>query len=107
MVRTISDLVSEYDDLLIKIQEFVRDSRWVSVLQSWREELKSPLGKEQLGAHAKRTARALAGMESIGDIASADPNREFLAEVEDLFAKCKEIRELCEAQSGRDPNLSS
>jgi hypothetical protein len=58
-------------------------------------------------AAAKRTARALAGMESIGDIASADPNREFLAEVEDLFAKCKEIRELCEAQSGRDPNLSS
>ena len=42
-----------------------------------------------------------------GDIASADPNREFLAEVEDLFVKCKEIRELCEAQSGRDPNLSS
>jgi len=73
------------------------------VLQAWREELKSPLGKEQLH---KRTATALAGMESIGDIASADPNREFLAEVEDLFAKCKEIRELCEAQSGRDPNLS-
>jgi hypothetical protein len=55
----------------------------------------------------KWTATALAGIESIGDIASADPNREFLAEVEDLFAKCKEIRELCEAQSGRDPNLSS
>jgi hypothetical protein len=58
MVRTISDLVSEYDDLLIKIQEFVRDSRWVSVLQSWREELKSLLGKE-LGAHAQMDSDSL------------------------------------------------
>jgi hypothetical protein len=71
MVRAIPDLISEYDDeLLVKIQEFIRDSRWVSVLQSWREELKGPLGKGQLGAHAKRTARALGGMESIGEIAS-------------------------------------
>ena len=46
--------------------------RWVFALQAWREELIGNVSNAGLNEHAKRTAGALGGMESIGEIALAD-----------------------------------
>jgi hypothetical protein len=96
-MKTPSDLASEYAELLIKVQEMLqtrRQSAWVMVLQLWIKQLEAGIAGAELVTHAKRTARALGGMESIGEIASADRDQVFLKLVEALSAKCTEITRL-------------
>jgi hypothetical protein len=88
------NLVAEYDRLLEEIQNALQarhHDKWVSVLRGWREELRQGNSKGMLGAHAKRTARSLGGMESIGEIAQTHQDERLLKLVESLFAKCEEV----------------
>ena len=90
-----SELVAEYDGLLGEVQKAMLDRHqdvWASTLQAWREELDPAISASALREHAKRTARALGGMESIGEIAQMGHDDRLLRIVEALFAKCKEIQ---------------
>lgn len=97
-MERVPNLVREYNVLLGDVQEKLQirhQDVWVSALQRWRDELTENLSNMALSAHAKRTARTLGGMESIGEIASADRDQRFLELVEALFAKCREIEKAC------------
>jgi hypothetical protein len=59
--------------LVVRHQE-----KWVAPLNIWRSELKNGPSPSELRSHAERTARALGGMESIGEIALGDNDQEFL-----------------------------
>ena len=88
--------VAEYDCLLAELQKAMEarhQERWVFALQAWREELIGNVSNAGLNEHAKRTAGALGGMESIGEIALADRDERLIELVEELFAKCKKIVE--------------
>jgi len=88
--------ISRYDELLARTQAMLsarHQEKWAAALNTWRAELKNRLSPAELRSHAQRTARALGGMESIGEIALGDNDQEFLRLVEDLFAICKEIIE--------------
>jgi hypothetical protein len=90
------NLVAEYDCLLAEIQKAMEarhHDQWVLALQAWRQELIGNISNVALNEHAKRTARALGGMESIGEIGLADRDERLLKLVEELFAKCKKIVE--------------
>jgi hypothetical protein len=89
------NLVAKYDCLLAEVQKAMQarhHDHWVLALQAWREELVG-ITNAGLNEHAKRTARALGGMESIGEIALADRDERLLKLVEELFARCKKIVE--------------
>jgi hypothetical protein len=89
------ELVAEYVRLLSKTQEMLdlhREKQWVSVLQEWRDELTNPTPKPDLKRHAERTARALGGMESIGEVALASQDDAFMKLLDTLYATCLKIR---------------
>jgi len=65
--------------------------KWAATLNTWRAELRNDSSRAELQSHAARTARALGGMESIGEIALGDGDKEFLKLVEALYATCKQI----------------
>jgi hypothetical protein len=90
----VSELVAEYDGLLREVRKAMVDRHqetWASTLQAWGEELNPAISTSALREHAKRTARALGGMESIGEIAQTSHDEQLLKLVEALFAKCKAI----------------
>jgi hypothetical protein len=89
------ELVSEYLRLLSQTQEMLalhREKQWVSVLQEWRDELTNTTPTADLNRHAERTARALAGMESIGEVALASQDDAFTRLLDALYATCLRIR---------------
>jgi hypothetical protein len=89
------ELVGEYHRLLSQTQEMLaihREKRWVSILQSWRDELTSTPTAVDLRQHAERTARALGGMESIGEVALASQDESFKKLLDALYATCTQIR---------------
>jgi len=66
--------------------------QWVSVLQAWRAELTDSTPEADLKRHAERTARALGGMESIGEVALSSQDDEFKKVLDALYATCLKIR---------------
>jgi len=87
------ELAAEYRNLLSQIQQKIHDHGWVRVLQQWLDELKTINSTADWKRHAERTARALGGMESIGEIALASQDEALLNLVDRLYAACKGIRE--------------
>jgi hypothetical protein len=61
-------------------------------LQKWRDELTNAVPTVDLRKHAERTARALGGMESIGEIALASQDEAFIRLLDKLYATCRQIR---------------
>jgi hypothetical protein len=89
------ELVAEYDRLLSQTQEMLalyREKQWVSILEGWRDELTSAAPDVDLRQHADRTARALGGMESIGEVALARHDEAFTKLLDALYATCTQIR---------------
>jgi hypothetical protein len=99
--EAVPNLISEYSELLKQVQgilEARHHDAWISALRTWREELAVDIDQATLRAHAERTARALGGMESIGEIALASRDTRFLKLVDSLYAKCKQIAEVYKAR---------
>ena len=89
------ELVAEYRSLLSQTQEMLaryRQKEWVIGLQKWRDELTNAVPTVDLQKHAERTARALGGMESIGEIALASQDEAFIRLLDKLCATCRQIR---------------
>lgn len=87
------ELAAQYRNLLAETQQKLHDGAWATVLQRWQNELKSIDAEADWKRHAERTARALGGMESIGEIALASQDASLLNLVDRLYAVCKQIRE--------------
>ena len=87
------ELAAQYRGLLSETQQKLHDRAWVNVLQQWLDELATIDSAAQWKRHAERTARALGGMESIGEIALASQDASLLNLVDRLYAACKQIRE--------------
>jgi hypothetical protein len=89
------ELFAEYLRLLSQTQEMLAvhgGKQWIGVLQKWRDELTNTMPTVDLQRHAERTARALGGMESIGEVALASQNDAFKKLLDALYATCLKIR---------------
>ena len=84
---------AEYRDLLAQIQQDIHDQAWVRVLQQWLDKLKTIDSGTDWKRHAERTARALGGMESLGEVALLSDNASLRSLVDRLYVACKQIRE--------------
>lgn len=84
---------AEYRDLLSQIQQVIHDNAWGMVLQQWLDELKTIDSLADWKRHAERTARALGGIESIGEIALASQDSSLPGLVDRLYAACKHIQQ--------------
>jgi hypothetical protein len=74
------ELLAEYYELLRQTQDMLtrhRAKQWATVLQEWRAELTDSTRKADLQRHLERTARALGGMESIGEVALSRHDNDF------------------------------
>lgn len=87
------ELATQYRDLLAETRRKIHDREWSNVLQQWLDELTSLDSAADWKRHAARTARALGGMESIGERALASQDASLRKVVERLYAVCAQIRE--------------
>jgi|ERR1700733_5921497 len=94
MSPTHQGLTLQYDRELEKIAASLQmhhEPVWSNILQAWRNELKHVSDLAALKRHAARTSRSLAGMESLGEVATIINDPELLRAIEDLYASCKLI----------------
>jgi hypothetical protein len=88
------ELISEYDAKLAEIQSRLKEHHqleWVNGLEVWRLALQDIRDLAALKSHAARSARALGGMESIGEIATTSHDPRLMSFVEELYAICQQI----------------
>jgi hypothetical protein len=89
------ELVAEYRRLMSQTQDTLalyHQNEWVAGLQKWRDELTSAMPTVDLRKHAERKARALGGMESIGEIALSCQDSAFGELLDKLYATCRRIQ---------------
>jgi hypothetical protein len=87
------ELAAQYQDLLSETRQRLHDRAWANVLQQWLDELATIDSVADWKRHADRTARALGGMESMGEIALASQDAFLLNLLDRLYALCRQIEE--------------
>ena len=95
-VKLADRLIRQYDHELCEMVRALETRRLKGsavVYREWQNELAGINSADELRKHAKRTARSFGGMESIGEIALADGDKELLQLIDSLFATCAKITE--------------